>query len=108
MFQIETDVHKYPPKSQAQLKLSTLAYESVNQRYLYINLPSPTFKVDDYASININFHYRDYLPLKTFSYQVKDNQILYVETCLVRNMKPIVLFNSFLYFVNRSFQKGKW
>ncbi|XP_047674014.1 complement C5 isoform X2 [Tachysurus fulvidraco] len=69
-FSIETDDHKYPPKSQAQLKLSTLAYESVNQRYLYINLPSPTFKVDDYASININFHYRDYLPLKTFSYQI--------------------------------------
>ncbi|XP_060739297.1 complement C5 [Tachysurus vachellii] len=69
-FSIETDDHNYPPKSQAQLKLSTFAYESVNQRYLYINLPSPTFKVDDYASININFHYRDYLPLKTFSYQI--------------------------------------
>ncbi|KAG7318452.1 hypothetical protein KOW79_018207 [Hemibagrus wyckioides] len=67
---IETDDSKYPPQSQAQLKLNTLAYESINQRYLYIRLPSPSFNVDDYPSIKINFQYRDYLPLKTFSYQI--------------------------------------
>ncbi|KAK3514717.1 hypothetical protein QTP70_028333, partial [Hemibagrus guttatus] len=69
-FTIETDDSKYPPQSQAQLKLNALAYESINQRYLYISLPSPSFKVDDYPSIKINFQYRDYLPLKTFSYQI--------------------------------------
>ncbi|MCJ8746784.1 hypothetical protein PDJAM_G00145660 [Pangasius djambal] len=71
-FTFETDDYKYPPVSQAQLKLSTVAYKSVNKRYLYISLPShaSAFEVDDYASININFYYRDYLPLKTFSYQI--------------------------------------
>ncbi|KAF4074480.1 hypothetical protein AMELA_G00239810 [Ameiurus melas] len=71
-FTFETDDVNYPPESQAQLKISTVAYKSINQRYLYINLPShtSTFKVNDYANININFHYRDYLPLKTFSYQI--------------------------------------
>ncbi|TST10017.1 Complement C5 [Bagarius yarrelli] len=68
----ETADPKYPPESQTQLKLSTLAYKSVNQRYLYISLPAhaSAFEVDDHASININFHYRDFLPLKTFSYQI--------------------------------------
>ncbi|XP_026795914.2 complement C5 isoform X1 [Pangasianodon hypophthalmus] len=71
-FTFETDDHKYPSVSQAQLKLSTVTYKSLNHRYLYINLPSHAsdFEVDDYANININFYYRDYLPLKTFSYQI--------------------------------------
>lgn len=73
VFQFETADDKYPSVSQAQLKLSTVAYKSINQRYLYISLPSydSAFVVDDYANININFHYHDYLPLKTFSYQVR-------------------------------------
>ncbi|XP_017307260.1 complement C5 [Ictalurus punctatus] len=71
-FTFETNDENYPPESQAQLKISTVAYKSVNQRYLYINLPSHTsaFNVEDYANVNINFHYRDYLSLKTFSYQI--------------------------------------
>lgn len=76
VFQFQTDDDKYPSMSQAQLKLSTVAYSSVNHRYLYISLPtySSDFVVDDYANINIIFYYRDYLSLKTFSYQVKDCQ----------------------------------
>ncbi|XP_060763103.1 complement C5 [Neoarius graeffei] len=71
-FTFVTDDEKYPPENQAQLKLSAVAYKSVNQRYLYINLPSDAtaFEVDTYADILIHFNYRQYLPLKTFSYQV--------------------------------------
>ncbi|XP_066510101.1 complement C5-like isoform X1 [Hoplias malabaricus] len=72
VFTFETADQRYPANSQAQLQLRTEVYQSVNQRYLYIDLPShsSSFDVDDYASIKIHFSYRDYLPLKTFSYQV--------------------------------------
>ncbi|XP_036453933.1 complement C5 isoform X2 [Colossoma macropomum] len=71
-FTFETADQQYPPDSQAHLQLRTEVYQSVNQRYLYIDLPSDlsSFEVDDYANIKIHFSYRDYLPLKTFSYQV--------------------------------------
>lgn len=77
VFQFQTDDYNYPPESQAHLTLNTVAYKSINQRYLYINLPpySSVFDVGNYANININFQYRDYLSLKTFSYQVGDCQI---------------------------------
>ncbi|XP_062874389.1 complement C5 isoform X2 [Trichomycterus rosablanca] len=72
LFTFETDNPEHPPESQAQLKLSTVAYTSINQRYLYIHLPleSSAFEVDDYAHIKIHFYHRHYLPLKIFSYQV--------------------------------------
>ncbi|KAI4892637.1 hypothetical protein NFI96_021635 [Prochilodus magdalenae] len=71
-FTFRTADQQYPPESQAQLQLSTEVYISTNQRYLYIDLPShlSSFEVDNYANIKIHFSYRDYLPLKTFSYQV--------------------------------------
>ncbi|KAM9446334.1 complement C5 [Clarias gariepinus] len=72
VFTFQTDDYNYPPESQAHLTLNTVAYKSINQRYLYINLPpySSVFDVGNYANININFQYRDYLSLKTFSYQI--------------------------------------
>uniref|UniRef100_A0A8B9GVT8 NTR domain-containing protein n=1 Tax=Astyanax mexicanus TaxID=7994 RepID=A0A8B9GVT8_ASTMX len=68
----ETADTQYPPESQAQLQLKTEVYQSVNQRFLYIDLPSElsSFEVDSYANIKIYFSYRDYLPLKTFNYQI--------------------------------------
>ncbi|XP_043096088.1 complement C5 [Puntigrus tetrazona] len=57
--------------SQAPLKLKAEAYESVNHRYLYIDLPeSSAFEVGQYIYTNVFFDFRDYLSLKTFSYQV--------------------------------------
>uniref|UniRef100_A0A8B9GYC0 NTR domain-containing protein n=1 Tax=Astyanax mexicanus TaxID=7994 RepID=A0A8B9GYC0_ASTMX len=71
-FTFETADTQYPPESQAQLQLKTEVYQSVNQRFLYIDLPSElsSFEVDSYANIKIYFSYRDYLPLKTFNYQI--------------------------------------
>ncbi|XP_037387831.1 complement C5 [Pygocentrus nattereri] len=71
-FTFETDDQRYPPDSQAHFQLKTVVYHSENQRYLYIDLPSDlsSFEVGDYANIKIHFSYRDYLPLKTFSYQI--------------------------------------
>uniref|UniRef100_A0A671SI59 NTR domain-containing protein n=1 Tax=Sinocyclocheilus anshuiensis TaxID=1608454 RepID=A0A671SI59_9TELE len=60
-----------PSWSQDPLKLKAESYVSVNHRYLYINLPeSSVFEVGQYISINIYFDFRDYLSLKTFSYQI--------------------------------------
>ncbi|XP_072521407.1 LOW QUALITY PROTEIN: complement C5 [Salminus brasiliensis] len=72
VFTFKTADQQYPPDSQAQLQLNTEVYQSVNQRYLYIDLPSDrsSFDVDDYANIKIHFSYRDFLPLRTFSYQI--------------------------------------
>ncbi|XP_051531363.1 complement C5-like isoform X2 [Myxocyprinus asiaticus] len=58
--------------NQAQLTLKAESYVSINHRYLYINLLSESsqFKVGEYIKASIYFHYRDYLSLKTFSYQV--------------------------------------
>ncbi|XP_049326436.1 complement C5 isoform X3 [Astyanax mexicanus] len=71
-FTFETADPQYPPESQAQLQLKTEVYQSVNQRFLYIDLPSElsSFEVDSYANIKIYFSYRDYLPLKSFNYQI--------------------------------------
>ncbi|XP_076854617.1 complement C5 [Brachyhypopomus gauderio] len=71
-FTFETSDQKYPPESQARLMLNTVTYKSNHRRYLYIDLPSESssFDVNNYASINIYFHYHDYLPLKSFSYQI--------------------------------------
>ncbi|XP_051551430.1 complement C5-like isoform X1 [Myxocyprinus asiaticus] len=56
----------------AELTLKAESYVSINHRYLHIDLPSESteFKVGQYINVNIYFHYRDYLSLKTFSYQV--------------------------------------
>ncbi|XP_026068098.1 complement C5-like [Carassius auratus] len=60
-----------PSWSQAPLKLKAESYESVNQRYLYIDLPeSSAFEVGQYIKVNVFFEYRDYLSLKTFSFQI--------------------------------------
>uniref|UniRef100_A0A8B9H1S1 NTR domain-containing protein n=1 Tax=Astyanax mexicanus TaxID=7994 RepID=A0A8B9H1S1_ASTMX len=69
---IKCTLTKHSCKSQAQLQLKTEVYQSVNQRFLYIDLPSElsSFEVDSYANIKIYFSYRDYLPLKTFNYQI--------------------------------------
>ncbi|KAL7836777.1 hypothetical protein AOLI_G00280610 [Acnodon oligacanthus] len=77
-FTFDTADKQYPPDSQAHLQLKTEIYHSVNQRYLYIDLPSDlsSFEVNDYANIKIHFSYRDYLPLKTFSYQVMNTKII--------------------------------
>uniref|UniRef100_A0AAY5EC65 Anaphylatoxin-like domain-containing protein n=1 Tax=Electrophorus electricus TaxID=8005 RepID=A0AAY5EC65_ELEEL len=70
-FTFETADQNYPPESQAGLVLSTVAYKSIYHRYLYIDLPSESsaFDVNNYVNMKIYFHYRDYLPLKSFSYQ---------------------------------------
>ncbi|XDV20102.1 hypothetical protein PO909_025483 [Leuciscus waleckii] len=62
-----------PRWSQAPLKLKAESYISVNHRYLYIDLPPDSSEVEagQYINIDVFFHYRDYLSLKTFSYQVK-------------------------------------
>ncbi|XP_058633230.1 complement C5 isoform X1 [Onychostoma macrolepis] len=60
-----------PSWSQAPLKLKTESYKSVNHRYLYIDLPeSSAFEVGQYIYVNVFFDFRDYLSLKTFSYQI--------------------------------------
>ncbi|XP_059403415.1 complement C5-like [Carassius carassius] len=60
-----------PSWSQDPVKLKAESYESVNHRYLYINLPeSSVFEVGQYISIDVYFEFRDYLSLKTFSYQI--------------------------------------
>ncbi|XP_051962068.1 complement C5-like isoform X2 [Xyrauchen texanus] len=58
--------------NQAQLTLKAESYVSINRRYLYINLLSESsqFEVGEYINVQIYFHYRGYLSLKTFSYQV--------------------------------------
>lgn len=60
-----------PSWSQAPLKLKAESYESVNHRYLYIDLlESSAFEVGQYIYVNVFFDFRDYLSLKTFSYQI--------------------------------------
>uniref|UniRef100_A0A673MFE8 Complement component 5 n=2 Tax=Sinocyclocheilus rhinocerous TaxID=307959 RepID=A0A673MFE8_9TELE len=60
-----------PSWSQDPLKLKAESYVSVNHRYLYINLPeSSVFEVGHDISIKVYFDFRDYLSLKTFSYQI--------------------------------------
>ncbi|XP_067294105.1 complement C5 [Pseudorasbora parva] len=60
-----------PRWSQTPLKLKADSYVSVNHRYLYIDLHSQSeFEVGRYINANIFFHYRDYLSLKAFSYQI--------------------------------------
>ncbi|XP_056092292.1 complement C5 isoform X3 [Rhinichthys klamathensis goyatoka] len=61
-----------PRWSQAPLKLKAESYISVNHRYLYIDLhpDSSVVEVGRYINIDVFFHYRDYLSLKTFSYQI--------------------------------------
>ncbi|XP_026108129.1 complement C5-like isoform X1 [Carassius auratus] len=60
-----------PSWSQDPLKLKAESYVSVNHRYLYINLPeSSEFEVGQNISIDVYFEFRDYLSLKTFSYQI--------------------------------------
>uniref|UniRef100_A0A672NTC6 Complement C5 n=1 Tax=Sinocyclocheilus grahami TaxID=75366 RepID=A0A672NTC6_SINGR len=62
---------EYPSWIQDPLKLKAESYVSVNHRYLYINLPeSSVFEVGHDISINVYFDFRDYLSLKTFSYQI--------------------------------------
>ncbi|KAK7173715.1 hypothetical protein R3I93_003515 [Phoxinus phoxinus] len=61
-----------PRWSQTPLKLKAESYISVNHRYLYIDLHpgSSLVEVGRYINIDVYFHYRDYLSLKTFSYQI--------------------------------------
>ncbi|XP_073696897.1 complement C5 [Garra rufa] len=67
-FTFETEDPSWSP---ASLKLKAESYVSVNHRYLYIDLPeSAEFEVGQYMSINVYFDFRDYLSLKTFSYQI--------------------------------------
>nr|XP_055056558.1 complement C5 isoform X1 [Misgurnus anguillicaudatus] len=60
------------PWNQAQVTFTAESYVSPNHRYLYINLPSESseFKVGQYTNIEVHFEYREYLSLKTFSYQI--------------------------------------
>uniref|UniRef100_A0A8C1N033 Complement component 5 n=1 Tax=Cyprinus carpio TaxID=7962 RepID=A0A8C1N033_CYPCA len=60
-----------PSWSQAPLKLKAESYESVNHRYLYIDLPvSSAFEVGQYINVNVYFDFHDDLSLKTFSFQI--------------------------------------
>uniref|UniRef100_A0A8C1FYQ5 Anaphylatoxin-like domain-containing protein n=1 Tax=Cyprinus carpio carpio TaxID=630221 RepID=A0A8C1FYQ5_CYPCA len=60
-----------PSWSQDPLKLKAESYVSINHRYLYISLPeSSVFEVGQYISISVFFDFRDFLSLKTFSYQI--------------------------------------
>uniref|UniRef100_A0A8C2ABR3 Complement component 5 n=1 Tax=Cyprinus carpio TaxID=7962 RepID=A0A8C2ABR3_CYPCA len=60
-----------PSWSQAPLKLKAESYESVNHRYLYIDLPvSSAFEVGQYINVNVYFDFHDNLSLKTFSFQI--------------------------------------
>jgi len=69
-FQFETEDPRW---NQDPLKLRAESYISVNHHYLYIDLhpDSSVVEVGQYINIDVFFHYRDYLSLKTFSYQVK-------------------------------------
>ncbi|XP_031426628.1 complement C5 [Clupea harengus] len=71
-FFMETVDKKLSSQSQAKFNFKTETYVSTKGRYLYINLPSyqSTLQVNSYVSIQVYFHYHDYLPLKSFSYQV--------------------------------------
>ncbi|XP_041958201.1 complement C5 isoform X3 [Alosa sapidissima] len=71
-FVMETVDKKLPSESQAAFKFKADTYVSTRGRYLYIDLPGSlsTVQVNHYVGIDVYFQYREYLTLKSFSYQV--------------------------------------
>ncbi|XP_062398250.1 complement C5 isoform X1 [Sardina pilchardus] len=71
-FSMETVDKSLSSESQAVFRFNADTYVSTKGRYLYIDLPSSlsSVQVHNYMGINVYFHYREYLTLKTFSYQV--------------------------------------
>uniref|UniRef100_A0A3B3S054 Complement component 5 n=1 Tax=Paramormyrops kingsleyae TaxID=1676925 RepID=A0A3B3S054_9TELE len=72
VFTLETADQNLPPNNQAVLRHETVAYHSINKRYLYIDWAShyQELTVGDWASINIYFQHYSNIPLESFSYQV--------------------------------------
>uniref|UniRef100_A0AAY4ESR9 Complement component 5 n=1 Tax=Denticeps clupeoides TaxID=299321 RepID=A0AAY4ESR9_9TELE len=71
-FSFVTADRRLSAQSQATFKFSTETYNSPNKRYLYIDLPSQqsALQVNDHVSIKVYFSFQDFLPLKSFSYQI--------------------------------------
>ncbi|CAK6980544.1 complement C5 [Scomber scombrus] len=72
VLKFETDDSSLPAASQASLTLEALAYNSPNQRYLYIDPPMPGrgLQVGHYASIKVYSATPTYIPVTTFSFLV--------------------------------------
>lgn len=60
------------PASQAELTLTAVAYESPNQRYIYIDPPQPNsaLQVGSYANIKVYSAMPSYVPISALSYMV--------------------------------------
>ncbi|XP_063051612.1 complement C5 [Engraulis encrasicolus] len=71
-FFLETADPRLPSENQASLSYKADAYASTRGRYVYIDLPDAvsSVQVSDYLNIKVYFEYREFLTLKTFSYQV--------------------------------------
>lgn len=69
-----TDDRDLPPASQAELTLTAVAYESPNQRYIYIDppLPNRALQVGSYANIKVYSTMPSYVPISALSYMVRE------------------------------------
>lgn len=71
--QFETEDSALPAASQASLSLEAVAYESPNQRYLYIDppLPGQGLEVGRFASIKVYSATPSYIPVNSLNYVVR-------------------------------------
>lgn len=65
------------PASQAELTLTAVAYESPNQRYIYIDPPQPNraLQVGSYANIKVYSAMPSYVPISALSYMVRERRL---------------------------------
>lgn len=65
------------PASQAELTLTAVAYESPNQRYIYIDPPQPNraLQVGSYANIKVYSAMPPYVPISSLSYMVREHRL---------------------------------
>lgn len=65
------------PASQAELTLTALAYQSPNQRYIYIDppLPNRALQVGSNANIKVYFAVPSYVPTSALSYVVRERHL---------------------------------
>lgn len=66
-----------PLASQAELPLTAVAYESPNQRYIYIDppLPNRALQVGSYANIKVYSAMPSYVPISALSYMVREGRL---------------------------------
>lgn len=71
--QFETADPRLPPASQASLSLNPEAYQSTNERYIYIDppLPDDSLEVGAQAQIKVYSATPSYIPVRALSYLVR-------------------------------------